>query len=226
MPAIAEINALSDLNIELIETREGSRRVKNLQFRVTTKEQYSGADQDAVAEDRGWKDTWESKLKDLKVPVKDRTRILATYSEALIEANYRYTVTRLEDKSQEKLLHPGKYFVRAIDEGYATAAVTEEKPKSERMDLHGLQTAFDQERTTEAQRMFQEMTEDQQAEAIENYNQQLADKALAITEPARRRANRYMVPFYSWLARTTWPAAGVQELLEFAVRKGLVTLNT
>lgn len=40
MNALAEINALSDLNIELIETREGSRRVKNLQFRVTKKEHY------------------------------------------------------------------------------------------------------------------------------------------------------------------------------------------
>lgn len=71
------------------------------------------------------------------------------------------------------------------------------------MDLQGLQTAFDQERTTEAQHMFQEMTEGQQAEAIENYNQQLADKAQASTEPTQRRANRYMVPFYAWLARTT-----------------------
>lgn len=225
LPAIAEINALSDLEIELIETREGSRRVKNIQFKVTVKEQYSGSDNDTSGEEHGWKTTWDSKLKSLKVPLKDRTRILATYAEPVIEASYRYTVARMEDKSQEKLQHPGKYFVRAIDEGYAPAAAPEEKPKSDRMDLQGLQAAFDQERTTEAQHMFREMTEDQQAAAIENYNQQVVDQALAITDPAHRRANRYMVPFYAWLARTTWPAAGVQELLEFAVRKGLVTLN-
>lgn len=121
----------------------------------------------------------------------------------------------MKDKSPEKLLHPGKYFVRAIDEGYAAAPAPEEKPKSGRMDLRGLQAAFDQERTTEAQRMFQEMTEDQQAEAIANHNQQVADSALTIADEKNRRANRYMVPFYAWLARTTWPEAGVQEFRVF-----------
>lgn len=226
LPAIAEINALSDLEVELIEVREGSRRVKNLQFKVTVKEHYFPEDQDGAANDAGWKRAWDTKMKELKVPVKDRTRILATYSETVIEAHYHYTMARMEDTTQEKLLHPGKYFVRAIDEGYAEADVKVEKPKPERMDLRALETAFAEERTTEAQRMFQEMTTEQQDESITNYNAQLTDKALAITDSKSRRTNRYMVPFYMWLANNTWPAPSVQEILEFAVRKGLVTLNT
>lgn len=222
-PAIAEINAISDLQIDLIETKVG-RRVKNLQFRVRAKEPLPS--ENTLVQQSDWHIVWDAKLKMLKVPLKDRKRILASFNEEQIEANYRYTQRRMEDASQPKLVHPGKYFIRAIEDGFANAPEPATgEPKASGSDISALQAEFDKARTTEAIEMFNEMTDDQQLDALQKYNEFVGDKSLAILDDDARRSNRLMVPFYGWLARTTWPKATVQELLDFAVKKGMIELK-
>jgi len=199
-PAIAEINAVSDLSIELIEVREGRRKIKNLQFLVKEKPQFIAA----TNVDK-WASEWDKKLKAIKVPAKDRVRILSAHTKEEIEAHYLYTMDRVNNTSQEKLISPGRYFVKAIEQGYAKEAAPKAKrvvPEPEYLDT--IRKAFEEGRTTEAKSMYWEMSEQDKLELIGEYNESVKDEALRIPEGKKGNSNRYMVAFYMWLAKRTW----------------------
>jgi hypothetical protein len=224
-PAIAEINERSDLNIELIENKDGGRSVKYLQFTVEEKPLFrveNDVDQEAKAE-------WDKRLEDFGLTKRDRTKLLTSYSLSDIEAHWKFTVDRINDKSQQPLKSPAAYLKRALEGRYAADATAKPAPaaaaaQASLKSIAELQTAFTHSRNDEAMRMFAEMPESDRVAAVKEFNLQAQNTELVLEE-FKRWLPRHAIPFYSWLAEKYWGVPDAQELMEFALKSGAVSLN-
>lgn len=224
-PAIKEINAISDLTIQLIENKDGGRSVKYLQFEVTEKPMFQLA-----ASDESEQEEWNKKLEEFGVSARDRKKILATYTIADIDAHYRYTVKRIAEVAGvpgKAIKNAAAYLKNALANQYA--ADQTRQPVAEKDDtgaLDDIQAAFNRNRNDEAEAMFKEMVDDDREKLLERYNAlQSSAHARVPAEPAKR-TRRFMAPFFIWLANETWGVPTPQELFEFAFKNNLVTLPT
>lgn len=224
-PAIAEINERSDLNIELIENKDGGRSVKYLQFVVEEKPLFrleTDVDQEAKAE-------WDKRLEDFGLTKRDRTKVLTAYSLSDIDAAWRFTVDRVNDKSQQPLKSPAAYLKRALEGRYAVDATAKAAPapaaaQSNLNSIADLQTAFNHQRNNDAAQMFAEMPDSDRVAVVKEFNLQ-AHNIHLVPEEFERWLPRHAIPFYSWLAEKYWGTPDAQELMEFALRSGAVSLN-
>lgn len=225
-PAIKEINAISDLTIQLIENKDGGRSVKFLQFEVVEKPMFQIAPNDETAQEE-----WNKKLEEFGVSVRDRKKILATYTIADIDAHYRYTVKRIAEVAGvpgKAIKNAAAYLKNALANQYAAEQtrqpVVEKGGESSALDE--IQAAFNRHRNDEAEAMFKEMVDDEREKLLAQYNaMQSSVHARVPAEPAKR-TRRFMAPFFIWLASETWGAPTPQELFEFAFKNNLVTLPT
>lgn len=222
-PAIMEINAKSDLAIELIENKDGGRSVKYLQFKVEEKSIFR---LDSPA-DSGEKTEWETKLEEIGIGPRDRKKIIAAYSIAVLEATWRFTMARVADKSQPAIRNVGAYMKRALEGKFApeTVEVAQPTPADGIESMRDIQSKFTHHRNAEAEAMFKEMpTEDRDAVIFE-YNSVQPNIATEIPDDIEKRVARFMVPFYSWLASKHWGEPTPQDIFQFAFETGAISLN-
>lgn len=222
-PAIREINEKSDLTIELIENKDGGRSVKTLQFKVEEKAIFR---LEAPAES-GESAEWETRLEDMGIGVRDRKKILNAYSIAVIDATWRFTMTRVADKSQPAIKNIGAYMKRALEGKYAPEPV-EAAPSTPGQDLasmRDIQTRFTQHRNAEAEAMLKEMPAADREAVIAEYNGVQANSATRIPEEVDKRIARLMVPLYSWLAQKHWGEPTSQDIFQFAIESGAISVN-
>ncbi len=222
-PAIKEINEKSDLTIELIENKDGGRSVKTLQFKVEEKAIFR---LEAPAES-GERAEWETRLEDMGIGVRDRKKIKNAYSIAVIDATWRFTMTRVADKSQPAIKNIGAYMKRALEGKYAPEAV-EAAPSTPGQDLESMrdiQTKFTQHRNAEAEAMLKEMPAEDREAVIAEYNGAQANNATRIPEEIDKRIPRFMVPLYSWLAQKHWGEPTPQDIFQFAIESGAISVN-
>jgi hypothetical protein len=220
-PAIQEINSKTDLTITLLTEYGSNKEVTNLQFIVEKKATFDWTDpsKDEALE-------LEMKLKDLGVTLRDRKKVLAAYKPEVIEAHYRYTLDRLNDKEQEKVRNVSKYFVHAIEQNYAESLIDQKaEPVNHTEMLDQLESEYKTERSKEASRMFVEMAEEEQEKLIGEYNVLQTAKATVIPVRGKKRETRVMVPFYAWLAEKTWGKPSASDVLSYAIAKGKLNLN-
>jgi hypothetical protein len=222
-PAIKEINEKSDLTIELIENKDGGRSVKTLQFKVEEKAIFrleAPADSEEKAE-------WETRLEDMGIGVRDRKKIMNGYSIAVLDATWRFTMTRVADKSQPAIKNVGAYMKRALEGKYAPAAI-EAAPATPGQDLESMrdiQTNFTQHRNAEAEAMLREMPAEDREAVIAEYNALQATSATRIPEEIDKRIARFMVPLYLWLAKKHWGEPTPQDIFQFAIESGAISVN-
>jgi len=222
-PAIAEINEKSDLNIELIENKDGGRSVKYLQFIVEEKSVFR-LESDAAQEERA---EWEKRLEDLGVSSRDRKKILSTYTVDVIDAHYRFTMDRVKDKGQAPIKSPGAYLKRALEGQYASAALQKKSTEGAKDDLEFLkeiEAAFTKARNDEAEAMVKEMLEADREAAIAEYNA-TQEPAAHVPPAGEKRLPRHMIPFYGWLAKKYWGQPTPQEIFQFAIKSGSISLT-
>jgi plasmid replication initiation protein len=222
-PAIKEINEKSDLTIELIENKDGGRSVKTLQFKVEEKAIFrleAPADSEEKAE-------WETRLEDMGIGVRDRKKIMNAYSIAVLDATWRFTMTRVADKSQPAIKNVGAYMKRALEGKYAPASI-EAAPATPGQDLESMrdiQTNFTQHRNAEAEAMLREMPAEDREAVIAEYNALQATSATRIPEEIDKRIARFMVPLYLWLAKKHWGEPTPQDIFQFAIESGAISVN-
>lgn len=222
-PAIKEINEKSDLTVELIENKDGGRSVKTLQFKVEEKAIFrleAPADSEEKAE-------WETRLEDMGIGVRDRKKIMNAYSIAVLDATWRFTMTRVADKSQPAIKNVGAYMKRALEGKYAPAAI-EAAPATPGQDLESMrdiQTNFTQHRNAEAEAMLREMPAKDREAVIAEYNGLQANSATRIPEEIDKRIARFMVPLYLWLAKKHWGEPTPQDIFQFAIESGAISVN-
>lgn len=222
-PAIKEINEKSDLTIELIENKDGGRSVKTLQFKVEEKAIFrleAPADSEEKAE-------WETRLEDMGIGVRDRKKIMNAYSIAVLDATWRFTMTRVADKSQPAIKNIGAYMKRALEGKYAPVAVevTPPTPGQDLESMRDIQTKFTQHRSAEAEAMLKEMPAEDREAVINEYNGLQANSATRIPEEIDKRTARFMVPLYLWVAKKHWGEPTPQDIFQFAIESGAISLN-
>lgn len=220
-PAMEEINRLSDLKIELIENKQGTRRVKTLCFLVEVKEIIDGD-----LKPDGWQEEWSRKLNELGIKSRDLSEVLRTFNIDIIEAHYVFTLKRLEDKTLQPLKSPGSYFLNAIKFGYANDSVAKQSEKKSLDNVaQDIAEQFSQQRNKVASELFLEISDVERENLIIEYNEQIEIKAAAVPKDPTKRTKRDLAPFFAWYARKTWGEPKAQELLDFAVKSGALSVN-
>jgi hypothetical protein len=149
------------------------------------------------------------------------------YSIAVIDATWRFTMTRVADKSQPAIKNIAAYMKRALEGKYAPEAV-EAAPSTPGQDLESMrdiQTKFTQHRNAEAEAMLKEMPAEDREAVIAEYNGAQANNATRISEDIDKRIPRFMVPMYSWLAQKHWGEPTPQDIFQFAIESGAISVN-
>lgn len=203
-PAIAEINACSEHNIELRENKVG-RRVVSLRFAIQRKMPEPKPESGELLELLG-------ELVRIGVPQSEARKIVKTNPSAEVKAAVQYTKSRLSDRKLPKLERPAAYFRNALVNRYGVKESTDEKSTSVKLKID-IKAEFEAKRLVEADAYFQEIDPEDQTSLIDRYNeQQLAPKLRLEKKPSKLALSA----FFRWLAVETWGDPTPEELLEFA----------
>jgi plasmid replication initiation protein len=217
--AMTDINLHSDLEVKLIEDKDGGKSVKNIKFSVAEKQVFE------ISITTVTNEKWDNLLLEIGVSKIDRSRIIANYSVEIIDAHYVYAMKRIQDKKQSPLKDVAAYFVNAIDSGYASGKVKPASTGSNTDIVEGIEEKYRQNRNVEASELFKELSGEQRELLIIEYNNQLEIKVAAIPPESEKRIKRMMAPFYAWYAQKTWGDPSAGELLKFAMVSGAIKLN-
>lgn len=217
-PAINEINEISDLQIELIEDKEGTRSVKNLQFRVKEKPKFSTETEEKIAIKEVKVDI-HKELSKLNISTYYKKKLLQQFPEQIILNNLEYTLNRLK-KDPDLIKNHGAYLVAACEANYAgelkqAAVPTANKGNDQTSEILNM---IQQDRNKAAGEMFNEMDIDQQSELVTEYNIAAQFDEQKIPEEIGKRTNRHMIPFFTWLADKTWGPPTPVEIVEYTLR--------
>lgn len=218
-PAIKEINEISDLIIELIEDKDGTRGVKFLQFKVKEKPRFESETEEKKAS-KAVKIDINKEFAKLKVSAYIKKKLLATYTEPLIIANINYMLELL--KTKDDIKNQGAYLSAACQANYAKFDPRSEVKMEEKVDSVTqskiILDAIHRDRNLEAEKMFNEMLHEEQIKAINEYNDSVSLSEEIIPEDPTKRGNRHLKPFYSWLAKQTWGDPSPEEIIRYALR--------
>ncbi len=207
-PAIVEINAASNLSIELVETKVG-KRVAALRFQLVKKETPQGE-----AADDGRALEMIGELVRLGLMQSEARRLVKAHALDELQAALDYTRRRMADTRAGKLDNPAAYFRHAVQHRYAMpdgVAEARPAPPVPRLDLREAWLAGQH---GEAERYFKELDPEDQSALMERYNAQ-AVAALRLKKKPTKAAE---TAFRRWLVMDTWGEPSAQDLLEFAGR--------
>lgn len=230
-PAIAEINTLSDLEVRLIEHKEG-RRVVEIQFGVESKPQVS------FELDQGGSEEAELLLTGmLGVGVRrsDALSLLGKYGIKRIQRNLAYTIER-KQKLGSELREVAKYLKAAIREDYAEGMESEnlhavKSGSSQQEDIARtgdeeavLRKEFEAFRRQKVEELFQEFTSKQSEENWAFYLDELNTSGRNNFLLKRATSKGLKVPdvavdFMNWLAERSWGPISEGDLLKFLLHK-------
>jgi hypothetical protein len=203
-PAIAEINAESNLIIQLVETKLG-KRVVAVRFEIEKK----AAAEEPVADGKALEAIGE--LVRLGVMQSEAKKLVQTHSVEDVKATLEYTKRRMSDKRAEKLDNPAAYFRHALQHHYAGAAESPEQPKTGgKVDLR---EAYLQAQLQDAERYFKELDPEDQAALIERYND---EQPLAMLKLKKKASKASEAAFRRWLVKDTWGEPSADDLVELA----------
>lgn len=231
-PAIAEINMMCDVDVDLIEHKQGNW-VKEIQFRVTTKPQSS-----LLLED-GESPAIEAltELERIGIRHSDAMIMLRNFGADRIMRNIEYTQKR-ESELGNRMRDFAKYLKSAIRQDYAsekepidhepvpkarsgraahdTAKRRSEQAEKVRAEYIGL-------RRTRAEEMYAEMSKAQASAMWNEYLEALEESSRkALLRPARDKGLRdrmVKVDFFTWLAEKTWGEVTTEDLFDYLIAK-------
>ena len=213
-PCIAEINAESDIQVQLELSKIG-KRVTTLQFIVEKKpnlEEVEPADEAALEV--------VGEMVNLGIPQSEAKKVAKKHPIEQVKSAITYTKKRIADKKNAPVDNPGAYFRMALSNGWGAAedVVVKEvgaapaKPRA--AAANRLTDAFAMEQLREAEAYFKELDAADQGSLLTNYNAQQPTAALRVAKNRSTRASQ--TAFYRWLAVDTWGKPTTEQLLEFA----------
>ena len=205
-PAIAEINAESNLRIELVESKIG-KRVSSIRFQIEKK---VVAD-DTVDDGRTFEVLGE--VVKLGVMQSEARRLVKNHPLDEMKAALDYTKRRITDSRAEKLENPAAYFRHALQHRYATLAKdTESNRTSASKNKLDLRQAYLESQLADVEGYFKELDAADQRVLIERYNESVLGP-LQIKKKASKAAE---AAFSRWLVNDTWGEPTAENLVEFA----------
>ncbi|WP_250500102.1 replication initiation protein [Caballeronia sp. GAWG1-5s-s] len=229
-PAIAEVNAVTNIFVELVEHREG-RRVAEIQFRVTERKQPMLAlDEHPNVFDS----TLVDRMVKIGISLKEAQTLYADSEENRIRAALLMTEQRMRSTTLPPVRSAAALFKDALKKGYAPpvdalpSAANGASPRagapsaSAADDLKArLLGEFSAFRRKEARAMYEEQGEEERELARQSFEQELLPELGAhMRDDWRKRgldSKLAETSFFDWLARRTWGEPTDGDLLAFTL---------
>ncbi|MEN3366616.1 MAG: hypothetical protein V7606_3890 [Burkholderiales bacterium] len=214
--AITEINMVTDINVELIEHKQG-RRVASLQFRVTPARQELLAlsappiiDGELV-----------QRMMALGISQEDACNLLVTMEDGKLRATLDLTENRMKNPKAAKIGSPAGYFKQALRDGYAsntevakkTLQKIEKKPSVE-ASVEVIRERYFVARAKDALSMYQELDPDVRDEWLIRFRESDSAKGINLARGLGTASAR--TAFSMWFAGQQWPDPTDSDLLRFA----------
>ncbi|CAN7622781.1 replication initiation protein [Acidovorax delafieldii] len=210
--AIAEINAESDIEIELIEKKMG-RRVTTISFLV---EKRKTQITNTVDDEQQLLDIGE--LVKVGVLQSEARTLVKQYPHEHIAAALDYTRKRVADKKGPKIDSPAAYLRKALASGWGLQEGKVSKSKaSATPNASGeieLESMYRIEQLKQAEAYFAELNPDDQQGLVNEYNATDLSPAFRIKNSKPGKAVR--TEFFKWLALKTWGHPKAEDLVEYA----------
>jgi plasmid replication initiation protein len=212
LKALAEINSVTDIDVELIETKKG-RKVEDIQFRVQLKAQASlletGA---AIVIDSS---VIERMLR-LGISEADAKDYYSNHEEKSLLATIDFVEKRI--RKGPNVDAPAGYFRTALQKGFATTMPVAQplaKPKASTKPRKGFRERFIAARNQEALRYYGELSSPEQTALYTEFSG-YADRS--IRPHLKKGLNSPVVSaaFAEWLASRTWGEVTDAAVLDFA----------
>jgi len=224
-PAIAEVNAVTNIFVELIEHREG-RRVAEIQFRVTERKQPMLAlDEHPNVFDS----TLVDRMVKIGIPLKEAQTLYADSEENRIRAALQMTEQRMRSTSLPPVRSAPALFKDALKKGYAPPVETGASAGGAKAavaapadDLKArLLGEYSAYRRREARELYDEQGESEREIARQSFEEEeLPGLGAHMRDDWRRRGLDSKIvetAFFDWLARKTWGEPTDGDLLAFTL---------
>ena len=224
-PAIAEINAITDIEIELIEHPVG-RRVGKLQFAVRqTKQPQLEFPVPPVIDTK-----LQERVSGFGFTQQDVQDMVALHGTQRLEEVAAIVEARIEAKSSPPLDSPAAYFRWALRQGVTPRPqgklrTRARKTAQEHSPGQSLIEAFLSARAAEALALYREMSPNERAPIVERFRAGASPriaKGLSADDDMERPIVR--VAFSRWYAHDLWGEPTTQALAEFVERYGAAAL--
>ncbi|WP_250453802.1 replication initiation protein [Caballeronia sp. ATUFL_M2_KS44] len=229
-PAIAEVNAVTNIFVELVEHREG-RRVAEIQFRVTERKQPMLAlDEHPNVFDS----TLVDRMVKIGIPLKEAQTLYADSEENRIRAALQMTEQRMRSTTLPPVRSAAALFKDALKKGYAPpveALPTAANGAPARVGSAGasgaddlkarLLSEFSAYRRKEARALYDEQGEEERELARQSFEETvLPELGAHMRDDWRKRgldSKLAETSFFDWLARKTWGEPTDGDLLSFTL---------
>ena len=216
LKALAEINSVTDIDVELIETKKG-RKVEDIQFRVQLKAQASlletGA---AIVIDSS---IIERMLR-LGISEADAKEYYSNHEEKALLATIDFVEKRI--RKGPNVDAPAGYFRTALQKGFATTAPVAQaldKSKQPSKPRKGFRERFIAARNQEALRYYAELSAQEQTALYAEFSSD-ADRSLRPHLKKGLNSPLISAAFGGWLASRTWGEVTDAAVLDFAELEG------
>ncbi|TXG99331.1 MAG: RepB family plasmid replication initiator protein [Rhodocyclaceae bacterium] len=219
--AIAEVNALSDIEIELIEKKLG-RRVQTLAFNVRKEREHVP---EQIDHDENVLDIGE--MVKIGILQSEARQLVKKYSHQQIVSAISYTKKRLTDKKSSKIENPAAYLRKALSNGWAIVDSIEPKQRATTANQEkkpDLIEMYRVEMIREAEDYFRELNSADQTELVSEYNATDISPTLKVKKSKPGKAVR--TEFFKWLAKRTWGDPKPEDLLQYAQKLIETTSNS
>ena len=214
--AISEINMVTDINVELIEHKQG-RKIVSLQFKVEPAQQESLAlsappiiDGDLV-----------QRMMALGLSQEDACNTLATTEDGKLRATLELTESRVSNPRAGAIGSPAGYFKQALRDGYASNVDIArknlqkmEKPPSVEASINAIRERFLADRAKDALGMYNELPATDQSDWLFRFKESAAARGLNLSRGLSTASARSA--FSMWFAEQQWSEPTDTDLLAFA----------
>lgn len=215
-PAIAEINQVTDIEVELIEHTQG-RKVLELQFRSNLKSQAPLLLEPVIDS------ALMHRIVAVGISQDEATQIMSSYEDARIRANLELTERRMQNPKAQPLESAAAYFKSALKENYATAtevakkSVQKMKPVEDTdAQITKIRERYMAERAKHAYEAFKEQDEGERALLVDQFANSPEATGMNLSRGMTNASTRHA--FSYWYATQLWPEPTETDLLRFAAQ--------
>lgn len=219
-PAIAEINALTDIQVELIEHKKG-RRVERLQFRVEqAKQPQLGFPASPVIDVE-----LLGRIMNLGFNQQEAADFVAQHGDDKIRSSIAFVQARIELKNSPPLDSPAAYFRWTLKQG-ATAALdmqlqhaAAKKLSAKRTDGPTVMEKFLAARAQDSLAVYKELNDQERQPIFERFKAQNTNKMTKLDRGIESAMTRSL--FSQWYAKELWGEPSAQDIVNFVEQFGL-----
>lgn len=216
--AMAEVNSLTDIEVELIEHKKG-RKVERLQFRVQQTKQPQLDFPSPPVIDFELLD----KVMKLGLAQGDASDILVQHGDTKVRSALAFVHARIAAKSGSPLDSPVAYFRWALKKEASTAIETPKAsprlPNQGKPDGPSVLERFLAARANDALGLYRELEPEERDQVFGRFKAQTSAKIAAKEKALEHGITRTLLS--NWYAEELWGEPGVEDILRFVEEIGL-----